>query len=930
MQAREYDAIIKLLLIGDSGVGKSCLLMRFAEGCFSESYITTIGIDFKIRTIEQNGKRLKLQIWDTAGQERFRTITTAYYRGAMGILLVYDVSNRNSFYNIKNWLRQVDTHAAENVIRIIIGNKSCIDSDAREVTPEEGLALADEYQVDFFETSAKNDINVDDAFGLISRRIMERLLEDEGKAAVSSRVKIRPDMRKKKPGIGVAAAVGMVVVAPFALVAAPFYFGYKAAASTTASCQEAPQQQTTAVPQASRTPAPQRTPASLPRTPTTELRAPVFPTTSSHHLPTPRWERAFNSHVDKPKLEQHWSTVKWADKPACVICATVFSRGRFARQHHCRDCGECVCDGCSPHRVALPDKGYLSPVRMCSVCKGDRAARRRRQLTALASSTFSRIRDSREPFDLRTIRYLEARPGLMITDSRWRPGEFSIVHKGTLRNDESQQRPIKVAIKAYAEWLASDESAGEEVAREVTLLRQLSHPNILELVETNIATDDASGIEFPYFCSVLYTHGTLLEALESSEPSALTWGYRCRVLLEIAEAERYLHTHVSMMHNDLKAENVLIASLEGSGKATRVKIFDFNTSRPIANGLWSLYPTPTHQAPEIHDRKPWSDMADVFSFGILIAEVMLRKHELVFSAIPTTGGIFELGKAYHDGVRPPIPEVFAEELKVNPTVEKLIGIAIHCWAHEPSERWRFPEIISNLRKTVVKDDAEKARVEAEATANAEATTMKTSAVRAEEKLRSILCRRRSLNLPQDASGGAVVTLRHDRTKSTHPIRTSTREDAGEHELWSRSAEGLRDWLNNEYVNEEGIAEKERPRRQAIVDSLRGLDGAALLFRCDADSSAFPGSPSKQWPKLIKTRSGDPVRALPGVKMVDITHLQNLMNRNGLSYFFMLRLSCEFACSDEGSGSTQMEGRSLSDEYIWIRWLGSGSFGELKR
>jgi Ras-related protein Rab-8A len=156
----------------------------------------------------------------------------------MGILLVYDVSDRNTFGNIRNWLRQVEQHAAENVIRIIIGNKSCIDDDARVVTPEEGLALANEYKVDFFETSAKNDINVDDAFGLISRRIMERRFEDEGKAAVSSRVMIRPDMRKKKPGIGVAAAVGMVVVAPFALVAAPFYFGYKAAASTTASCQE--------------------------------------------------------------------------------------------------------------------------------------------------------------------------------------------------------------------------------------------------------------------------------------------------------------------------------------------------------------------------------------------------------------------------------------------------------------------------------------------------------------------------------------------------------------------------------------------------------------------------------------------------------------------------------------------------------------------
>lgn len=88
---------IKLLLIGDSGVGKSCCLLRFSEDSFTPSFITTIGIDFKIRTIDLDGKRVKLQIWDTAGQERFRTITTAYYRGAMGILLVYDVTDRKSF-----------------------------------------------------------------------------------------------------------------------------------------------------------------------------------------------------------------------------------------------------------------------------------------------------------------------------------------------------------------------------------------------------------------------------------------------------------------------------------------------------------------------------------------------------------------------------------------------------------------------------------------------------------------------------------------------------------------------------------------------------------------------------------------------------------------------------------------------------------------
>eukprot|EP00124_Ichthyophonus_hoferi_P002977 Ihof_evm1s231 gene=Ihof_evmTU1s231 len=124
IKSASYDYLIKLLLIGDSGVGKSCLLMRFCEDTFTPSFITTIGIDFKVRTVTLDGKKIKLQIWDTAGQERFRTITTAYYRGAMGILLVYDVTNRQSFENTRTWLKNIEQHAVEDVNKAIIGNKA--------------------------------------------------------------------------------------------------------------------------------------------------------------------------------------------------------------------------------------------------------------------------------------------------------------------------------------------------------------------------------------------------------------------------------------------------------------------------------------------------------------------------------------------------------------------------------------------------------------------------------------------------------------------------------------------------------------------------------------------------------------------------------------------------------------------------------------
>ncbi|KAJ8544206.1 hypothetical protein ON010_g12063 [Phytophthora cinnamomi] len=145
--SRDYDHLFKLVLIGDSGVGKSCLLLRFADDAFTESYITTIGVDF----------------WDTAGQERFRTITSAYYRGADGIIMVYDVTSQESFDHVNDWLNEVNRYASEGTCKLLVGNKSDI-SDNKAVSYETAKAFADSLSIPFLETSAKNAQNVEEAF----------------------------------------------------------------------------------------------------------------------------------------------------------------------------------------------------------------------------------------------------------------------------------------------------------------------------------------------------------------------------------------------------------------------------------------------------------------------------------------------------------------------------------------------------------------------------------------------------------------------------------------------------------------------------------------------------------------------------------------------------------------------------------------------
>ena len=177
---QEYDYLFKLLLIGNSSVGKSCILLRFSDNIFNDNFLPTIGVDFKIRTFDLQSKTIKMQIWDTAGQERFKTITSSYYRGAHGVILVYDITDRQSFKDLDNWLLETEKHASEDIVKILVGNKNDLES-SRVVTYNEGKNYAVNNGMEFIETSAKGNINIEEAFFTIARKIKEKVQKFEEK-----------------------------------------------------------------------------------------------------------------------------------------------------------------------------------------------------------------------------------------------------------------------------------------------------------------------------------------------------------------------------------------------------------------------------------------------------------------------------------------------------------------------------------------------------------------------------------------------------------------------------------------------------------------------------------------------------------------------------------------------------------------------------
>ena len=176
----DFQNLIKLLIIGDSSVGKSNFLFQFIENKFTDTHIATIGFDFKSQkvTLPNSKQVVKLQIWDTAGQDRFRTITKTYYKGSHGVILVYDVCDERSFGNVKNWVNQIEQNAKSSICKVLVGNKC--DKAERVITEEQGRKLAEEYNMKFYETSAKTGQNVEETFRYLTGEILKIYKNKEG------------------------------------------------------------------------------------------------------------------------------------------------------------------------------------------------------------------------------------------------------------------------------------------------------------------------------------------------------------------------------------------------------------------------------------------------------------------------------------------------------------------------------------------------------------------------------------------------------------------------------------------------------------------------------------------------------------------------------------------------------------------------------
>jgi len=197
-QIHIFSVFFKILLIGDLGVGKSCVILRYVEGDFPGNIMSSIGVDFKTKQIDLDDRLIKLQIWDTAGHEKFRTITTSYYKSAHAIIILYDITQKASFDHIRNWITEIDKFGKQGVLKVIVGNKLDMENN-RKITKEVAENLALKYGIKLWEVSAKDNTNIEEMFLDTIKTLLEKnsKIISEGSSMVTN-IQLNKNVKNKK------------------------------------------------------------------------------------------------------------------------------------------------------------------------------------------------------------------------------------------------------------------------------------------------------------------------------------------------------------------------------------------------------------------------------------------------------------------------------------------------------------------------------------------------------------------------------------------------------------------------------------------------------------------------------------------------------------------------------------------------------------
>ena len=198
MKINNFSVFFKILLIGDLGVGKSCVILRYVEGDFPGNIMSSIGVDFKTKQIELDDHSIKMQIWDTAGHEKFRTITTSYYKSAQAIIILYDITQKSSFDHIRNWITEIDKFGKQGALKVIVGNKLDLENN-RKISKEDAENLALKYGVKLWEVSAKDNTNIEEMFVDTIKTLLEKnskIISES--SSMGNNIKLSKNIKNKK------------------------------------------------------------------------------------------------------------------------------------------------------------------------------------------------------------------------------------------------------------------------------------------------------------------------------------------------------------------------------------------------------------------------------------------------------------------------------------------------------------------------------------------------------------------------------------------------------------------------------------------------------------------------------------------------------------------------------------------------------------